>query len=188
MRKFHSDNSGIAAIEFALVLPILVAISLTMYELSFRLQAADELERYTFQVGDYLSRSPELTDNDITEIYDIADKIVPALNFDESTLSFVVASIGYDRDTEEPVLLWSRTRGPREMPFDLQDAAGLAPPGQSIILVECYVTTQSRFNVFGSPEINLKSHSVFKPRITRAVAINGDLTDVGQVIEGYENE
>lgn len=185
MLRLLRDTRGIAATEFALVLPILTMMLFSIYELTFRLQVADQVERYSYQLGDYLSRSAELTDADIDEIYDVADKIMPTVDFDDSELSIVVASIGYDPDGD-PVLLWVRRKGPTVLNYDLDKAIGLAPSGQSILAASIYLDTETMFSTLGGTDMKATSSSTFKPRTTRAIAINGKLTDVGGDVEGYE--
>ncbi|NHK27891.1 hypothetical protein FF098_008255 [Parvularcula flava] len=187
MKGFFSDRKGIAATEFALIMPLLVMLSLSIFELTFRVQAADELDRYTFQLGDFLSRFAELTDDDIDEFYDMSDRIMPGVEYEESSLSVIIVSIGFEEDGD-PVLLWTRSRGPDQLVYDIETARGLAPPGQSIMLIRTKLSTTTMFSVFGGTTLTLASDSVFKPRTTRAIAIDGDLTDVGEVIVGYENE
>lgn len=187
MKRFFSDKKGIAATEFALILPLLVMLSLSIFELTFRVQAADELDRYTFQMGDFLSRFAELTDGNIDEFYTMADEIMPGVQFEESSLSVLIASVGFEEDGD-PVLLWNRSRGPEQLAYDIETVRGLAPPGQSVMMIRTKLATSTMFSVFGGTTLTLKSDAVFKPRTTRAIAINGDLTDVGEVIVGYENE
>jgi len=187
MKGLFSDKKGIAATEFALIMPLLVMLSLSIFELTFRVQAADELDRYTFQMGDFLSRFAELTDNEIDEFYDMSDRIMPGIEYEESTLSVVIVSIGFEEDGD-PVLLWTRSRGPQQLAYDIETARGLAPAGQSVILIRTKMTTTTMFSVFGGTSMTMGSDSIFKPRTTRAIAIDGDLTDVGEVIQGYENE
>lgn len=186
IKKLFKDTRGVAAVEFALTLPLLLMVALSIYEITYRIQVADELERYNFQLGDYLSRSQELTESEFGEIYDIADKIMPTADFTAGDLSYIVASVGF-MENGDPVLLWSRTRGNTQLTYDVENARGLAPAGQSVIYSESELHTVSMLTVFGDAPLTFRTSSVFKPRMTRAIAIDGDLTDSTEQIEGYDD-
>lgn len=188
IRHFREAREGIAAIEFALVLPLLTLTALAIFELTLRFQIADELERYTFQAGDILSRAANLSEADIDDIYGLAPHIMPGVDLDNATFSVTVSSIGYQTDGS-PVLLWTRSRGDGTVPVQLERTRGLAPPGQSIIISQTSLNAPTLFAVFADTAfIETGGTAMFKPRTTRAIAMNGDLSEAEYEIEGYEDE
>ncbi|GGD02085.1 TadE/TadG family type IV pilus assembly protein [Aquisalinus flavus] len=187
MKRFQKNDAGIAATEFALVMPVIIIIFLSVYELSFRFQLSDELERYAFQLSDITSRFDELTDSDIKEFHDVSEYLLPSVDLKNGNISFILVSIGYKKD-HTPVLLWKRSAGSAKLDFDIKAAEGLAEPGQSVIVAVVRIQANTLLSVFGDTKMTKTVISYSKPRTTRAIAINGDLTDVGKEVTGYEHD
>ncbi|WOI54029.1 TadE/TadG family type IV pilus assembly protein [Parvularcula sp. LCG005] len=184
IQRFRHNQAGVAAAEFAMVLPLLVGIAFGIFEMTTRVQIVDEFERYAYQFGDYLSRSNELTEADVTEIFDVAGTIMTSVDFAEASLGVTVASIGYDEDGT-PVILWSTTRGGGGPQINLDKTIGLAEPGQSVLYTTMTVTAPTLFDIFGGTTITKSTRSIFKPRNTRAIAMDGSLVEDGTHVDGY---
>jgi len=131
LRRFlhlRSDERGLAAVEFGLIIGPMALIMLAVFDLSFRYQAADEFERYSYQFGDILSRDDALESEDLDVIYAAANEMMQQVDASPEKLDIEIASIGFQSDGE-PVLLWRRYRGkPPLTDVPLDDARGLAEP------------------------------------------------------------
>ena len=74
--SFLREARGVAALEFALIAPILAVLIYGLIEMTLRFRAADEYQRYLQQAGDYLSREDELFSSDIDEIYAASSQMI----------------------------------------------------------------------------------------------------------------
>lgn len=177
-KSFSRDQRGMAAVEFALIAGPLMIFLLGTFEITLRLQAADEFERYAFQIGDVFSRDEDMTSGDLDVLYQAADMMMQQVEVEDEMLDIDVASIGYQADGD-PVLLWRRYRGGKPAELDLQDAEGLAEPGESVIRVSATLRYKPEISFLSTGHASMKRFSFFKPRTTRAISIDGKITDPG---------
>ncbi|MEL6920023.1 MAG: TadE/TadG family type IV pilus assembly protein [Pseudomonadota bacterium] len=176
VRKFSRDTEGVAATEFALLMPVMLAMLLGTFEVYFAYTAEDQFSRYTVQVADLMSRENELVTTDITAMLNLANRIMVEVD-SENLVELHVASIGFPK-TGTPLTLWKRSAGGSSVTFDPADAAGIALPGETVLRVETHFTYTSPFTYFAKTNPNLKKKVVyFKPRETRAIAIDSNVAE-----------
>lgn len=179
LSRFWAERTGIAAVEFALLTPVLITLMFGTYELYFRLQAADMFHRYVVQVGDLLSRENQLATADIDRVFADAELMMPDIIIDQG-LSLQVLSIGFDHE-DDPVALWVRNNGPVSLPIDATRADGLGEFGQTLIQVTAqfnYVTPLQFVVRDGS--ITANRTAFYRPRSTRAIAIDGEIAEMNK--------
>lgn len=177
-RPFRKDARGVAALEFALISPFLAVLIYGLIEMTLRFRAADEFQRYLQQAGDYLSREEELYAADIDEIYAAASQMIRSAST-SGTLHIDVSSIGFTSDGS-PELLWRRHRGDTPPAFAVSAAAGLGKPGESVLRVSARFSYQTPISqLIGSGQMSLDEAVFFRPRVTRLIAIDGAIHDVG---------
>jgi len=75
--RFRKDKRGVAAVEFALVAPILILAYLGMAELTLGLMAARRTEHLASTIGDLASQSDNLAQSDITDLFSIGSSMLP---------------------------------------------------------------------------------------------------------------
>ena len=75
--RFRRDKRGVAAVEFALVAPILIVAYLGMAELTLGLMAARRTEHLASTVGDLASQSDNLTQLDLADLFTIGASMLP---------------------------------------------------------------------------------------------------------------
>lgn len=178
LRLFRSDARGVAALEFALISPFLAVLIYGLIEMTLRFRAADEFQRYLQQAGDYLSREEELFATDIDEIYAAAAQMIRSANT-SGTLHIDVASIGFKSDGS-PELLWRRHRGDTPPVLTAAEAAGLGDPGESVLRVSARFSYQTPISqIIGAGQMSLSEAVFYRPRVTRVIAMDGAIHDVG---------
>ena len=182
--SFWQDQRGLAAVEFALIVGPLIIFLLGTFEVTLRLQAADEFERYAFQIGDVFSRDENMTSGDLDVLYNAADMMMQQVKVEDEMLDIDVASIGYQADGD-PVLLWRRHRGGKPADLDLQAAEGLAEPGETVLRVSATLRYEPELSFLSTGNASMKRFSFFKPRTTRAISIDGNITDPGVTWDFY---
>ena len=94
LRRFRNDRRGIAAVEFALVLPVLIVMYFGTVELTRILDANRKLTLFARTLGDLSGRAdnPNPTANDMATIAGAATAILRPL--DASGLQIVVNAMG----------------------------------------------------------------------------------------------
>jgi len=169
--------------------PFLVALVLGIVEVSLRVRAADTFQRYLYQAGDFVSRQDQLFTGDIDGIYAAAPDIMAPLDT-AGRLDIDVASIGFIADGS-PELLWRRERGNSPAEIDLNRTEGMGEPGESVIRVGAtYRYTTPLSAILGAGSMTLTREVYFRPRLTRVIALDGEIHDAGAnwTLDGQSTE
>lgn len=176
--NLHGDRRGLAALEFALVAPFLVALILGILEVSLRIRAADSFQRYLYQAGDFFSRQDQLFSNDIDQMFLAAGNMMDPLEV-TGRLDMDVASVGFIPDGS-PELLWRRHRGNAPSELDMVRFTLLGAPGESVIRVGATFSYQTPITgLLGGDPMVLEREVYFRPRLTRVIALDGRVFDDG---------
>ena len=165
------DERGLAAIEFAFILPILAMMTLGLAELTLRYQGVEKFHRFVSQAGDLVSRNNSLTTDDVADIRNSADKMMTPINVGDN-MTLTVTSIGFDSEGT-PKILWQRTAPATDapLPVDETDAVGLGYPGDTVIRTDARFFYSSAISTaFGFSDVELDRKIYYRPRSSRAVA------------------
>jgi Flp pilus assembly protein TadG len=187
LRRFSSDQKGIAAMEFALIVPIMVGLYFMLSETANGLRASRKVTMVSRVMADLASRPATLTDADRNDMFASA---VPILSpFSATTGSFRVSSIRFDA-AGNGFVDWSEVQGtgigpkltrctptevrpgPTSLP-PITVPAGLKIPNTSVILAEAQVKYQPvvGYNITGVIDLNDKLY--MRPRSSDFVTRNG---------------
>lgn len=177
-RTWLSDARGLAAVEFALIAAPLMVLIMGTFEVTLRMQTADEFERYAFQVGDVFSRGKDITSGDIDILYKAADTMMQQTRVETGMLDLDISSIGFQEDGE-PVLLWRRHKGQKPPDFNLKEADRLAEPGETVLRISATLRYSPEIHFLTASGAEMSRLSYFKPRTTRAISVDGKIADPG---------
>jgi Flp pilus assembly protein TadG len=136
LRRFARSERGLAAVEFALIAPVLVATYMGMAELSMAMMAERRASHAASVVADLVSQSSQINQTQVSDIFDVGDAIMAP--FPSDGLSLRVSSVRKVDDKTAPTVVWSRGQG--------LDALGAVTPagfppnllvaGDSVIMAE----------------------------------------------------
>lgn len=174
------DERGLAAIEFAFILPILAMMTLGLAELTLRYQGVEKFHRFVSQAGDLVSRNNSLTTDDVADIRNSADKMMTPINVGDN-MTLTVTSIGFD-SAGTPKILWQRTRPymATPIPVSASDAAGLGYAGDTVIRTDAQFYYSSAISTaFGLEDIKLVRKMYFRPRSSRVITMDGHVSENG---------
>ena len=74
--RFREEARGVAAVEFAFIAPIMILLFVGTIELSAGVATNRKLSRLSSTIGDLITQSQTLTQNDINNIMDVSSKIM----------------------------------------------------------------------------------------------------------------
>jgi Flp pilus assembly pilin Flp len=179
IRRGARDERAIAAVEFAMIAPVMVILIAGIIELTFRYQVDDKFTRFVSQAGDFFSRNTTLTTDDIETFHAQAETMMrPAPVSFEEELQMTVTSICFDPDGN-PEIVWQRAMGGPPENVDPQEAEGLGENGETVIRVDAQYTYKSPIGgMFSTDALIMKRRMFYKPRETRAIAIDGKISEV----------
>jgi Flp pilus assembly protein TadG len=125
LSRFWRDRRGVSAVEFALILPLLMLFYFGMAELTEAMMAQRRLSHLTASIGDVVARDQKLTNARRDDVFS-AGKVMMS-PFPTSTLRMCIVSVASDakagqgrvvgkveqgRPTARPPARWSTSRSP----------------------------------------------------------------------------
>lgn len=103
-RRFGGDESGVSAVEFALVLPIMLALYLGGVEVGDALTIKRKVTNVTSSLSDLVTQAKVISNKDMTNILAAAATIIAP--YEDSKLQIKVSGVAIDSDGKATVK-WS---------------------------------------------------------------------------------
>lgn len=165
------DRRGIAASEFALILPILLLFSAGTIEYSRLILLTQKLQSGAFILADLTARDRTLSEGQLENIFLAIDNIIQPFPFSENGVA-LVSSVGVNA-AKNPVVNWQR-KGSGALvaasAVGTQGAAAVLPEdldissGETIIAAEVFYAFTPLFGIGLTPR-TIHRVSYYKPRL-----------------------
>lgn len=181
LKRLKSDRRGVAAVEFALLLPFLLILLIGMAETVSALNHDRKVSQVASSVTDLVAQAETLSSSDITDIMRAASEIMKP--YSDAPLDVIVASVTFD-ENGDPEVDWSRNKSGGS-PW----AAGSAPPidfpeaistaGTSLVVGQASYDYVPMFatllqNIFPrATSMTLSGTYYYRPRLTAKVTLSG---------------
>ncbi len=159
---------GVALIEFALVLPVLILLFIGLVEFSEAFTVSRKLATTANTVSDLVAQEATVTTGDLDNIALVADEIMKP--YSTTPLTLVIVSVVAD-STNTPRVDWSYPATYATGAVYALPQADMTEPGSSLIIAEAtygFTPTVSRF--LGT--FNINKRALFRPRIAPSVSLN----------------
>lgn len=105
IRRFLKAQAGLAAIEFAFILPVMVIMFLGTVEVSNYVMTARRVATLSSTAADLVAQESAISDDDINDIFGAISIIVAPL--DPATVKIAITSVVADPDGETYRVAWS---------------------------------------------------------------------------------
>lgn len=174
--RWSQDVRGIAAVEFAMILPLLLVMLFGMIDITMGVAADRKVTMIAQSLSDLASRYASVTEAEFTNFFNIADAML--VPYDKTQLSATISQIYIDPSTKNGVVKWSRgdvklTPGdPFAVPANLigKDSSNAVLPNQYLILSQVsYLYKPIVGWVVAKTGITLGESSFTRPRLTTCV-------------------
>jgi len=106
-RRYAKNTRGIAAVEFALMAPAMLALMMTTYEMSEALTAYRRVTNVASTIGDLTAQDTTIDDGEMTDILNAGEVVLQPLEV--GRLRMRIFSIVFDEDGD-PSVAWADTR------------------------------------------------------------------------------
>lgn len=140
-RRFRGDKSGLAAVEFALILPVMITLFFGIVELSQALSARADVTNMASVAADLVAQESTVTPGDIQNVYAAARSVL--YPFSTAPLTITIYSIVDDgKQGAGGAVAWSCTcsgssgtcaNGPTSVPTDAYGTGGSKTTGGDMI-------------------------------------------------------
>jgi Flp pilus assembly protein TadG len=164
-RRLWRDSRATVAIEFAFALPIMLMMTLALYEVTQGVICYMKVVDVAHTVADLVSQAPSTgIGNTEFDNYYIAGEMVmyPSTG---SNLGFAVASVYYNSSGSSPTVAWQIQRGGAAAITNATSfVSGLGSANGSTVIVQATYTYQSLLNYFITSPITITSEVAEQPR------------------------
>lgn len=171
LARLLPDRQAIAAIEFALMLPVLVAFSAGTMEFSRLIMLVQKLQSGAFILADLTARDRTLSEEQLNNIFLAIDNVVQPFDFPAGGRA-VVTSIGVNA-ANHPVVNWQRA-GTGSFPavsvIGEEGAEATLPngldisAGETVIAAEVFYQFTPLFDIWLDPKV-IHRISFYRPRL-----------------------
>jgi Flp pilus assembly protein TadG len=169
--KLRSDTSGLAAVEFALIIPLMLMMFFGMIDVSSGFAVDRKVSAIAQTLSDLTSRYTVVQETDITNFFTIADAMLTP--YDSTILQATISQVYMDPASKTAKVVWSRGDAKLakdkviSVPTDLiaKDSSGNWTANQYLILGQVtYLYTPTIGWVVSKAGITLGQSSFTKPR------------------------
>jgi Flp pilus assembly protein TadG len=108
LRRFAADQSGVSAVEFAILLPLMLTMYLGGVEVSQAVSADRKTTVVAHTVGDLVAQASNVTSADVTNVLNAGAAV--AYPFPSSNLTATVTSVCINSSGTIATVAWSRTQ------------------------------------------------------------------------------
>jgi Flp pilus assembly protein TadG len=169
---FAYHSGGLAAVEFALIVPVMITLYFGTVETTNALTAARRVTNVAETAADLTAQATSLSSSDINDIFAASTAILTPFNTSaiKITITSVVAS---SSNASTTTVAWSKAYGgatARSANSSVTLPTGLTTAGSSVIMVEVVYTYTSPVGTFITGPITMSEKAYLKPRRTTAVA------------------
>jgi Flp pilus assembly protein TadG len=172
IRRFARQESGIAAVEFSLILPILIVLWIGGVEVTQALSVDRRLNNLASAIGDLVARSKIVTYGDVDSIFDIAPGAI--YPFDDTGLGMRVSAVNMDDDGTAKIA-WSRAEGTSARALnELVDSVvpeSLRVPDTQLIMAEVFHSYEPAMGYVVTGPVQLEDRMFFVPRLVAHVQL-----------------
>jgi Flp pilus assembly pilin Flp len=106
LRNLRRDNRGVAAIEFALMLPMLIALLIGCLEVTFKIWSTQKAEKLAVTLSDVIAQSTAVTNSDLQSLIGATDKIMDPFPFGANEGKIIISSLYVPQGEEEATVNW----------------------------------------------------------------------------------
>lgn len=170
LRRFGRDGAGVAAVEFALIAPVLILIYFGLTELCQAYMAQRRMSHATSQVADILAQYQVVDKDLIDDTFALGDLVLAP--FPATPLSLRVSAVTRGADGVDRVV-WSRGKGMDKRTGTVVVPAGLIEKGQSIIMSEGSYDFESTLGQVLPGTQTFSRTYWLRPRLVNTIACTG---------------
>lgn len=181
VRAFLRRETGVAAVEFALVVPLMLSVYLGCTEAAALLTADRKVQSVAGAIGDLVARTNKAIGQAQLTDYFLASTSIMA-PYGTSGLVQTVTAVSVD-DEGEATVLWSTryengalsntvAEHPKGAPYDLPAEMTAIAVGQTVIAAEVKYGYRPLLGLVFKEALDLNRSALFMPRFGEAISLN----------------
>ena len=171
LRRFLRDKRGVSAVEFAMLLPLMITLYLGGVEVSSAIAVDRKVTQVARTVGDLVAQSTSVNATDMTNILNAASSVVQP--YSPSLIQVTVLRVDIDANGVAKVV-WSKTLNgtARAVNSTVTLPAALNTANTSLIWAESQYAYTPTIGYVITGTMTLKDQIYMRPRLSDTVACN----------------
>jgi Flp pilus assembly protein TadG len=170
LRDLGRDVRGVAAVEFALLAPILALLYFGVVELTQGVMTQQRTEHVASTIGDLVSQNTTVSSKDVSDIFSVGDTVM--YPYPTTSLKMRVSSLQADAKGAVTVA-WSQATGGLTALTVNSTVTGLPTnvlqPNENVIMAESQYTYASAFGRIMPTPVVFNQKAYLHPRLSNAV-------------------
>jgi Flp pilus assembly protein TadG len=171
--KFCRQTSGLAAVEFALLLPIMLSFFLGLIEVSQALTCRASVTDLAATGSDLVAQESTVTTADMTNVFNALSALL--FPFDATKAQITITSIVDNNTATTGKVAWSCTHGgtARAVNSVVTVPSGIIVPGGggSVILAEVNYAYASSISTYFVKNVTMTNSFYSKPRLVSQISL-----------------
>jgi len=182
LRTFWRDTGGVAAVEAALLLPVLLTAFIGCTEVTFKIWSTQKVEKLAVTIADVVTQSQTVTCDGMQQLVAASDRIMDPFEFDSNGVIYV-SSVYVPQGQTVPIVNWQAEKtgdfaalsklGMKGDDADLPQDLTLVEK-DNVIVAEIYYKYQPIMPGLMFDEAVIYRRAFFKPRLGALTNSPGD--------------
>jgi hypothetical protein len=182
LRRYRAEERGIAAVEFALVMPILFTLLLGGTEMARFILVHIKTEKMAYSVADVISQFESVTSGDVTMIFDATSELMSPYDSFGTNGRVILTSVRKEADEENQEVHWqcfdggsmSATSHVGTVNAEATLPGGLQlEDGDNVIVSEVFYTYTPIINFMNIQGTQIYKTAMFRPRLGALTEVPG---------------
>ncbi len=167
LRRWARDRRGSAAVEFAFVAPLMIALYYGLSETTIGMMCDRRASHVAFTIGDLIAQDTQVSTTEMTDVFNVGKTIMTP--FATTTLGMRVTSV--KAGSSSTTVVWSKTSGSMSaLSGTVTVPTGLLATGDTLIIAEStYVYTSPVQKMLPTP-ITFNQKFYLRPRKTTEIS------------------
>jgi len=168
-RELLGDRRGVAAVEFAMVVPLMLVLLFGTYELSSAVAVDRKVTLMARTLSDLTSQNTDVTDTQLTNFFNASKAIMTP--YASTPVNATITELYVDPSTKQARVQWSKGATPHEVKKILPIPTAFQTGGTYLIFSEVsynYIPGTTWF-IFEKDGIKLSDFSYTRPRYSKCV-------------------
>ena len=169
IKEYLRDRQGIAALEFALTLPLLSMLFMGVIELSNYMTVIRKIDAAAHTAANLIAQETDLSSSELSALFQASRFVIHPL--DDTNLMLGAASVRYDDVTGVATLDWTGNYNSGSVSNPTTTATGMGSAGESVIIVTATYAYTPAFNMVLSGPYTITETAVSRPRYINYVGL-----------------
>ncbi|HEY3948677.1 TadE/TadG family type IV pilus assembly protein [Phenylobacterium sp.] len=168
--RWARDARGMAAVEFALIAPVMVLLYFGLAEFTMALMAQRRISHVASVIADLVSQTPQVTNSNVGDIFTVGGAILSP--FAAGPLQMRITSVVADNNAV-PKVAWSKGQGLTALAVNATVTVpnNLLTPGDSVVMADVQYSYTSPLQVVLPNALTFTSTFYLRPRRSPSVAL-----------------